>query len=102
MKTQSDLLGDQESAAEMTAPRTPCGVTTWMANIEMKPSFANIEVPDYTFNIPAVDTEMSRAIDRLNEMESKAKEVNHIASCIGNGAAKRSLIGESLVCPFRY
>ena len=36
MKAQSDLTGDRESAAEMTAPRI-CAVTTWMDAInEMK------------------------------------------------------------------
>lgn len=29
MKAQSDLMGDHESAAEMTAPRI-CGVTIWV------------------------------------------------------------------------
>lgn len=33
MKAQSELAGDRERVAEMTAPRTICGATTWIASV---------------------------------------------------------------------
>lgn len=42
MKAQSDLIGDYERTAEMTAPRF-CGVTKWMNSIDkMGKSLLNI------------------------------------------------------------
>ncbi len=41
VKAQSELAGDCKSAAEMTAPRAPRGVTAWMNTTEINNIFDN-------------------------------------------------------------